>query len=277
MSTDRSFSFEFSPPRNGASIETFLTEVQTLNDFQPEFMTVTYGAGGSKKDGTLQTLQSMKPIVTCAIGSHLTHRTHTKSELDDHLDVLWDQGITHLVALRGDIPQDYPWTPDPYGSYYNHTNEFVAAAKRRHNFNISVAAYPEKHPEAPSLEQDILNLKKKCDAGADRAITQFFFDNDLFYKFRDAATKAGITTPIVPGLIRILNFKKMEDFAANCQASVPASLKETFARAADPATTAADTLKKQVDDLLTRGGVDHIHFYTMNQSKGLGPAITCFK
>ena len=263
----RPFSFEFSPPRSQREKDSLPEAIQAISAHGPQFITVTYGAGGSKKDGTLETLELFKDFTDCALGSHLTHISSTKQELDAYADMLWERGIHHLVALRGDMPQDSTWVRDPDGDYYNYTNEFVAAMAKRHPFDISVGAYPEKHPDAATLSDDIVNLKKKCDAGATRALTQFFFDNDRFYRFRDATTKAGIDVPIVPGLMRVVSFSGIQNFAAKVETSIPQSLKETFAQAADIAATAEDVLQQQVDDL-TRNGVDHIHFYTMNKGHG---------
>ena len=258
-----SISFEFFPPKSGKSAADLLETVGTLSAHNPKFMTVTFGAGGGSRDGTLATLKNLQRAAPVPFGSHLTYISLTKQELDHYTDLLWDQGVRHLVALRGDMPADLVWPLDPDAEYYQFTSDFVAALMKRHPFDISVGAYPEKHPDAPDMAADLEALKKKCDAGAARAITQFFFDNDVYYRFVDMAEKAGITTPIVPGLLPIHDFEKACSFAGRCAASVPDHLRMRFA---DPShNLAADILAAQVDDLISNG-VPHIHFYTLNKS-----------
>jgi len=258
-----SLSFEFFPPKSGKSAEDLLSVVKELAAFAPKFMTVTFGAGGGSREGTLQTLRNLQRAAPVAFGSHLTYISLTKKELDHYTDLLWDQGIHHLVALRGDMPNDLVWPLDPDAEYYQFTSDFVEALMKRHPFDISVGAYPEKHPDAPDINADLIALKKKCDAGAARAITQFFFDNEVFYRFRDLTLKNGIATPIVPGLLPVHDFEKACSFAGKCGASVPDNLRMRFG---DPSPSLAeDILCEQVEDL-TRNGVPHIHFYTLNKS-----------
>lgn len=259
-----SISFEFFPPKTEKSALDLLATAKDLSAYDPKFMTVTFGAGGGNQRGTLETLKHLqKAAPGTEFGSHLTYISLTKRELDHVTDLLWDQGIRHLVALRGDMPTDLVWPLDPDAEYYQYTSDFVEALMKRHPFDISVGAYPEKHPDALSLDADLEALKKKCDAGSARAITQFFFDNEVYYRFIEAAQKAGITTPIVPGLLPIHDFTKVCSFAERCAASVPAHLHDKF-KDASP-NFAEDLLCAQVEDL-TKNGVSHIHFYTLNKT-----------
>jgi len=258
-----SYSFEFFPPKSEKSALELLTVVKDLARFDPKFMTVTFGAGGGSREGTLQALRNLQKAAPVPFGSHLTYISLTRREIDHYIDLLWDQGIRHLVALRGDMPNDLVWPLDPDAEYYQYTSDFVEALAKRHPFDISVGAYPEKHPDAPNLDADLAALKKKCDAGATRAITQFFFDNEVYYRFLDAAHKAGITTPIVPGLLPIHDFSKVCAFAERCHASVSDDLRAKFETPS--ANLAEDLLCAQIEDL-TAHGVNHIHFYTLNKS-----------
>ena len=269
------FSFEFFPPKSEKSATELVTAVSELAGFQPKFMTVTFGTGGGSRDSTLQTLKNLqKKAPGVPFGSHLTYISHTRSELDHYADLLWDQGIRHLVALRGDMPTDLVWPLDPDAEYYQYTSDFVEALKQRHDFDISVGAYPEKHPDAPDMAADIEALRKKCDAGATRAITQFFFDNDVYYRFLDEVLNAGIKTPVVPGLLPIHDFSKVCSFAERCQANIPDNLK---ARMHDPSPhLAEDILCEQIEDL-TKNGIDHIHIYTLNKSGLTSQACEKFK
>ncbi len=258
-----SISFEFFPPKSGKSAQELLDSVGTLASYNPKFMTVTFGAGGGSRDGTLQTLKNLQKAAPVPFGSHITFISMTKPDIDHYIDRLWDQGIRHLVALRGDMPTDLVWPLDPDAEYYQYTSDFVEALAKRHPFDISVGAYPEKHPDAPSLDADLDALRKKCDAGATRAITQFFFDNDVFYRFVERAQKAGITTPIVPGILPVHDLAKTCSFAERCAASVPDTVKNALADYSPE--KAEDLLAAQIDDLI-QNGVDHIHFYTLNKS-----------
>jgi methylenetetrahydrofolate reductase (NADPH) len=184
-------------------------------------------------------------------------------------DALWANGTRHIIALRGDLPPDLPWPLTFDENYFQHTSDFIEALMVRHKFEISVSAYPEKHPDSKSLDDDIFALKKKCDAGATRAITQFFFENEKYYSLLEKCAKAGINTPICPGLLPIHDFKSMTRFAARCQATVPEWLAEKFAKyegnAEDSRKLAVELLTTQALDL-QKNGVPHIHFYTLNKS-----------
>ncbi|MEM7650670.1 MAG: methylenetetrahydrofolate reductase [NAD(P)H] [Pseudomonadota bacterium] len=273
MSKPPSISFEFFPPKSEKSADALFSAVDALAALSPSYMTCTYGAGGSTRDGTVDTLKKMMAH-GIPLAAHLTFINSRKEELKEYTGGLWDMGVRHIVALRGDMPADADvnWPLDADENYFQYTSDFVEGLKAWNDFEISVGCYPEKHPDAPSLEADIAALKLKCDAGADRAITQFFFDNDVYFKFRDLCEAAGIDTPIVPGLLPIHDFQSMCNFAKRCQANVPDWLHEKFDglkdRPEDAQKMAADLLVLQTEELAAQG-VPHIHFYTLNK-----PAIT---
>lgn len=260
-------SFEFFPPKTEAAGNTLWAAAAELAALGPAYMTVTYGAGGSTRDGTRGTLLKMKKEFGLPLASHLTFINTRKQDLLDLTDSLWRDGIRHIVALRGDMPKDLAWPLDNDGNYFQYTSDFVEGLLAQHKFEISVSAYPEKHPDAPDMAADIMALKKKCDAGATRAITQFFFDNDVYFDFVDQVRKAGINTPICPGVLPIHDFKGMLRFAERCRAGVPAWIHEKFEGASpeDAPKIAADILCAQVQGLAERG-VGHIHFYTLNKA-----------
>lgn len=263
------FSFEFFPPKTEKAAEILWEAVPELASLGPKFMTVTYGAGGTTREGTVDTIARMKDETGLPIGSHLTFINTPKDQLHEYTSALWAAGIKHIVALRGDMPGDLHWPLDADAEYFQYTSDFVEGLKKWHDFEISVGCYPEKHPDAPSLEADIRALKLKCDAGADRAITQFFFDNAVYYEFIEACGKAGIKTPVVPGLLPIHDFKSMCGFAKRCQASVPDWLYERFAgleeKPEEARKVALDLLVSQTEDL-AQNGAAHIHYYTLNKS-----------
>lgn len=261
------FSFEFFPPKSPAAETALWAALPKLAALGPQYMTVTYGAGGSTRDGTLTTLKKMLEEFKIPVASHLTFINTQKKDLYTLTDTLWNEGIRHIVALRGDMPKDLSWPLNPDGEYFQYTSDFVEGLRAQHDFEISVSAYPEKHPDAPDIDADIIALKKKCDAGATRAITQFFFDNDIYFSFVERARKAGISTPICPGLLPVHDFKSMVKFAERCRASVPAWMHEKFEGAApeDAKKIASEILCRQTEGLKA-AGVDHIHFYTLNKS-----------
>ena len=269
MSTP-TISFEFFPPKSDKAAETLFNAVDSLAALGPKYMTCTYGAGGSTRDGTVDTLKKMSAH-EIPLAAHLTFINSRKEELKEYTDGLWEMGVKHIVALRGDMPADADvnWPLEADENYFQYTSDFVEGLKGWHDFEISVGCYPEKHPDAESLEADIQALKLKCDAGADRAITQFFFDNDDYFRFVEQVRAAGIETPICPGLLPIHDFKSMCGFAKRCQANVPDWLHEKFAgledAPEDAQKIATDLLILQVEDL-AKQGVEHIHFYTLNKS-----------
>ncbi len=262
-------SFEFFPPKTEKGADTLLKVVADLIKLDPKFMTVTYGAGGTTKDGTIDIISKKMELTDIPIGSHLTFINTPKSELYKYVDGLWDRGVKHIVALRGDMPEDLQWPLDDDADYFQYTSDFVEGLLERHPFEISVGAYPEKHPDSKTLKADVYALGMKCEAGATRALTQFFFDNDIYYKFVDQCEKAGITTQIAPGLLPIHDFKSMCKFAKRCGANIPDWLYQKFDGLADKPEEARklaiDLLVAQSEDL-AKNGVEHIHYYTLNKS-----------
>jgi methylenetetrahydrofolate reductase (NADPH) len=262
-------SFEFFPPKTDAMEERFWESIARLAPLQPRFVSVTYGAGGSTRERTLRMVSRIKSETGVDAAAHLTCVGASRDEVDAVVEGYKAAGITRIVALRGDPPEGVgqPFTPHPQG--YRSAAELVAGIRRLGDFDISVAAYPEKHPQSPSWEADIDNLKRKLDAGAARAITQMFFDNDDYFRFVDRARKAGITAPIVPGIQPIHSFKQISGFASRCGASIPAWLAERFeGLEEDPEThalVASAVAAEQVLELVDRG-VTEFHFYTLNRS-----------
>ncbi|MCK5285132.1 MAG: methylenetetrahydrofolate reductase [NAD(P)H] [Alphaproteobacteria bacterium] len=270
-------SFEFFPPKTEKSTEMLWKTVAELATLDPKFMTVTYGAGGSTRDGTVNTIEQIMEQTNIPTGSHLTFINTPKEELHSYIDELWNKNIHHIIALRGDMPDNLQWPLDSDGDYFQYTSDFVEGLKKWHAFEISVGCYPEKHPDAPSLEADIQALKLKCDAGADRALTQFFFENDKYYSFVDKCRVAGIDTPICPGLVPIHDFKSLVRFAKNCNANIPDWLHEKFDGLEDKPEEAmkiaTDLLVEQTLDL-AGNGVKHFHFYTLNKVNIIREACT---
>ena len=268
------FSFEFFPPKTDKAAEALRAEVKELQVFKPRFMTVTYGAGGSTRDKTLETALNISEETSLPTAAHITYINTPREELKGLTQTIWDSGIHHLVALRGDMPQDLNWPLDPDAGYFQYTSHFVAALKYQNNFEVSVGAYPEKHPDAADMSQDIEALRRKCEAGADRAITQFFFNNDVYLKFLEETSKAGITTPIVPGILPILNYEKMLSFAQTCQTDIPVWLKEKFesTKEEDHPKVAEEILVKQLEELAAND-VSSFHIYTLNKSHLITQAI----
>ena len=262
-------SFEFFPPKTDAMEERFWDSIAKLAPLQPRFVSVTYGAGGSTRERTLRMVSRIKSETGVDAAAHLTCVGASRAEVDTVVEGYKQAGIRRVVALRGDPPEGVgqPFTPHPEG--YRSAAELVAGIRRLGDFDISVAAYPEKHPQSPDWQADIDNLKRKLDAGAARAITQMFFDNDDYFRFVDRARKAGITAPIVPGIQPIHSFKQISGFASRCGASIPAWLAERFeGLEEDPEThalVASAVAAEQVLELVDRG-VTEFHFYTLNRS-----------
>lgn len=237
-------------------------------------MTVTFGAGGSTREKTLSTLESIRSVTDIELACHLTFISLTKTELKEYLATLSGLGVNRIVALRGDMPKDLKWPLEPDLDYYQYTSDFISGIKSHGPFDISVGAYPDKHPDAPDIEADIIALKKKCEAGADRAITQFFFDHDNYSRFLERVAHASISCPVVPGLLPIGNYESMVKFAERCGAQVPLFIRERFERSKieDHPKIALDILTAQIDDLRMRGA-PHIHFYTLNKADLLCEAL----
>ena len=262
-------SFEFFPPHTEQMQETLWKSIQRLQPLAPSFVSVTYGADGSTRERTHDVVQRIVNETDLTVAPHLTCVNASRGEIDDIAREYWDMGIRHVVALRGDAPAGTAtYTPTPGG--YPYAADLVAGLRKVADFDISVAAYPEVHPEAPSPEFDLDNLKRKLDAGASRAITQFFFETELFLNFRDRCAAAGIDSAIVPGILPITRFAQMTKFAAQCGTSVPDWLRERFEGLDDDPETrnliAASVAIEQVRRLQAEG-VDEFHFYTLNRSE----------
>lgn len=262
-------SFEFFPPHTDEMEEKLWQAITALEPMAPDFASVTYGAGGSTRERTHHTVTRMLGETSLRPAAHLTCVNASKEEVDAIARNYWDAGIRHIVALRGDPPEGMAsYTPHPQG--YTYASQLVAGLKRVGDFEISVAAFPEGHPENGSVDADIDNLKRKIDAGATRAITQYFFDVELFLRYRDKASARGITIPIVPGLLPVTNFKQVQRFSAMCQATVPAWLAHLFEGLdGDPVTrthVAATVIAEQCR-LLRNEGIEHFHFYTLNRAE----------
>ena len=263
-------SFEFFPPKTEVMDLKLWSAVERLAPLNPEFVSVTYGAGGSTRSRTHATIARILGETDLTPASHLTCVDATRPELDEIAADYWNMGVRHIVALRGD-PQDGIGTHyRPTENGYAYADDLVAGLKRQAPFEVSVSAYPERHPESASWDAEIDVLKRKVDAGADRAITQFFFDNDLFEIYLEQVRKAGINIPIVPGILPIHNYSQVESFAGRCGASVPGWLRHRFAGLDDDPVTrqlvAATVAAEQVFDLSDRG-IDQFHFYTMNRAE----------
>ena len=268
-SADTKVSFEFFPPNTEKMERTLWNSIERLAALEPRFVSVTYGADGSTRERTHAAVARILKETKLTAAPHLTCIAAARGEIDDIAREYWDMGIRHLVALRGDPPRDNPdYVPQPDG--YAYASDLVAGLKKVADFDISVAAYPEVHPEARSAQFDLDNLKRKIDAGASRAITQFFFDVKLYLQFRDRCAARGIDTEIVPGILPITRFPQLQKFAELCGASVPGWLRERFDGLEDDPETrkliAASVAIEQVR-LLQKEGIDEFHFYTLNRSE----------
>jgi methylenetetrahydrofolate reductase (NADPH) len=269
LTGDAEVSFEFFPPKNEKMEETLWQTFETLAPFGPRFVSVTYGAGGSTRERTHATVARIARESDVPAAAHLTCVGASKGEIGEVVDAYWEAGIRHIVALRGDPPEEgQPFVPHPEG--YRSAAELVEGLKARHDFEISVAAYPETHPEADCPDTDIANLKRKLDAGASRAITQFFFSPDAYFRFRDQCAKAGIDAEIVPGILPVTNVAQARKFAGMCGAEIPRWMDELLdglddhpaARKLVAATVAAEMCRR-----LYAGGVRQFHFYTLNRAE----------
>jgi len=264
-----SVSFEFFPPKSEEMEQTLWDAVGRLAPLAPRFVSVTYGAGGSTRERTHATVKRILAETALVPAAHLTCVDATRADVDAVVRSYVAAGVRHIVALRGDPTGGVgePYAPHPGG--YKNAADLVAGIKRIADVEVSVSAYPEKHPDSPTVEADIDMLKAKVDAGAARAITQFFFDNELYLRYLDRVRARGIEIPIVPGILPVQNFKLTKSFAERCGASMPAWLAERFAGLnEDPATRkliAAAVAAEQVLDLVDHGVTD-FHFYTMNRA-----------
>jgi len=256
-------SFEFFPPRTSEMEETLWSSIDRLSILKPKFLSVTYGANSGERDRTHSIIKGIKERTGLEAAPHLTCIDATRDELRTIARDYWDNGIRHIVALRGDLPPG-SGKPEMYGA------DLVELLKEVGDFDISVAAYPEVHPEAKSAQADLINLKRKVDAGANRAITQFFFDVESYLRFRDRCVAAGIDVEIVPGILPVSNFKQLQRFANMTNVRVPGWMNAMFegldndpeTRKMVGANIAMDMVK-----ILSREGVKDFHFYTLNRAE----------
>ncbi len=263
-----SASFEFFPPQTEKMEQTLWDSIRSLESLQPSFVSVTYGAGGSTRERTHSTVTRILKETSLTPAAHLTCVAATRDEVDEVARQYWDEGVRHIVALRGDMPElGAAYQPHPGG--YENAAALVEGLKKIGDFDISVAAYPECHPDSSDVNADIDNLKRKIDAGANRAITQYFFDVDVYFRFMDRVLAAGIDVPIVPGIMPVTNFKQAKKFSASCGTSVPDWLEDLFAGLDDHPNTrqmVAATVAAEQCMRLYQGGVKEFHFYTLNRA-----------
>ena len=266
---DIEVSFEFFPPKTDAMAETLWSSIQTLAPLNPRFVSVTYGAGGSTRERTHATVERILNETRLTPAAHLTCVGASREQIDAIARDYWELGVRHIVALRGDPPEaGTKYEPHPEG--YRDATELVAGLSRIAPFDISVAGYPEIHPDSSNRAFDLENLKRKVDAGASRSITQFFFSADCFFRFRDEAAAAGIAAEIVPGILPVSNVATTRRFAQACGASIPDWLNGLFEGLDDlPAARQliAATVAAELCGQLYAGGVRHFHFYTLNRAE----------
>lgn len=263
-------SLEFFPPRDDAGVETLRTTAAALKRIAPDFVSVTYGAGGSTRERTSQVSELLRRDFGFTVMPHLTCVGHSRAELLATADQLHAAGFRNIMTLRGDPPKgETTFTPSPDGLRY--ASDLVALLKSRHpDFCLGVGGYPEKHPEAPSLDSDLVHLKRKVDAGAAFITTQLFFDNTVYYRFVDRCRAAGINIPIVPGIMPVLSLKQIQRFTTMCGASLPPKLITRLEAAHDQPdileTVGIDWALTQIRDLLTQGAPGY-HLYILNRAK----------
>ena len=266
---DIQVSFEFFPPKTEKMEQNLWESIKTLEPLQPRFVSVTYGAGGSTRERTHATVERILKETDLTPAAHLTCVGASREQIDAVARDYWKLGVRHIVALRGDPPEPgTKYQPHPGG--YRDATELVAGLKQVAPFDISVAAYPEVHPDSSTRAFDLENLKRKVDAGASRAITQFFFSADCFFRFRDEAAAAGLDAEIVPGILPVSNVAQTRRFAEMCGASIPDWLNGLFEGLDDlPAARQliAATLAAELCGQLYAGGVRHFHFYTLNRAE----------
>ena len=266
MNTDARFSFEFFPPRTDVGMEKLLTVHQELAALKPDFFSVTYGAGGSTRDGTRQTVTAIQQAGS-DVAPHLSFGGSSREDIAALLKSYQDLGITRLVALRGDIPSGTGVAAQYY--YANELIEFVRATTGDH-FHIEVACYPEIHPQSESFDSDILYFRKKVEAGANSAITQYFYNPDAYFYFVDCCTRAGIDIPIVPGIMPITNFNNLQRFSNNCGAEIPRWIRQRLQSYSDDSASIRQfgvEVVQQLCEKLLQGGAPGLHFYSMNQTE----------
>jgi methylenetetrahydrofolate reductase (NADPH) len=266
---DMEISFEFFPPKTEKMEQQLWSAIRTLEPLAPEFVSVTYGAGGSTRERTHATVSRIQRETSLAAAAHLTCVEATREEIDAVAHEYWAAGVRHIVALRGDSPtQGQGYAQHPGG--YENAAALVAGLKKLHPFEVSVAAYPECHPDSADLASDLDNLKRKIDAGGTRAITQFFFEAETFFRYRDATAAAGIDADIVPGIMPVTNFASVTRMAAMCGTAVPpwmARLFDGLENLPDARQLVAATLAAELCRKLYAGGVRSFHFYTLNRAE----------
>lgn len=266
---DIDVSFEFFPPKTEEMERTLWQSIRKLENLNPSIVSVTYGAGGGTRERTHSTVSRILKETSLTPAAHLTCVGATKGEVDDVARAYWDEGVRHIVALRGDMPtigQSYK----PHDLGYENAADLVQGLKKIGDFDISVAAYPETHPDSADVDADIDNLKRKIDAGADRAITQYFFDVDIYFRFMDKVLAAGIDVPIVPGIMPVTNFKMAKNFSERCGTAVPNWLEGLFNGLED-----TPEIRRHIASMVTaeqclklyQGGVKNFHFYTLNRAE----------
>ncbi len=261
-------SFEFFPPKTDKMAETLWQSVKRLEPLKPRFVSVTYGAGGTTRERTHNTVTRINSETSLSAAAHLTCVGATREEVNRVAQEYWDAGIRHIVALRGDAPDDAAgYTPHPGG--YDYASDLVTGLRDVGDFEISVAAYPEVHPESASVSDDLDNLKRKLDAGATRAVTQYFFEAEVYLRFVERVRKAGIDVEIVPGILPVTNFAQVKKFSAMCGTTVPVWMADLFEGLDDDPDTcrlvAATTAAEQCRTLQAEG-IDAFHFYTLNRA-----------
>jgi methylenetetrahydrofolate reductase (NADPH) len=265
---DIAVSFEFFPPKTEKMEETLWGSIQTLAPLSPRFVSVTYGAGGSTRERTHATVARLVRETRLAPAAHLTCVDATRGEIDEIARAYWETGVRHIVALRGDPGEGCAFAEHPDG--YRNAAALVAGLKRVAPFELSVAAYPESHPESANKAADLDNLWRKIDAGADRAITQFFFSPETFFRFRDHVAAVGIDCELVPGILPVTNVAQTRKFAAACGASIPDWLDRLFEGLDDHPEArrlVAATVSAELCAQLYAGGVRNFHFYTLNRAE----------
>lgn len=266
---DVNVSFEFFPPKTPKMEETLWQSIKTLEELNPKFVSVTYGAGGGTRERTHKTVKRIVDETNLKPAAHLTCVGATRDEIDEVVRDYHDAGVRSIVALRGDPPEGASRYEAHPGGYAN-AAELVEGIRKIADFDISVGAYPEKHPDSSTLAADLDNLKRKVDAGANRAITQFFFEPDQYFRFLDHCQSYGIDVPIVPGILPVTNYKTLKSFAATAGASVPKWLGDLFDGLDDRPQTrslVAATVAGEMVRRLYAGGVRDFHFYTLNRAE----------
>lgn len=263
------FSFEFFLPKAPEDLDGFVANVRELKKLEPAFVTLTYGAGGSAREKTIDAAGRLKKEVGVETACHLTCITHSKAEIDSILNRVAGHGIRHIVALRGDVPQDGSAKPVDQREL-PYARDLVEHIKRRGGFQIAVAGYPETHPEAKSPEADLANLEAKVAAGGDWVVTQLFFDNKDYFRFVERARAAGVKAPIVPGIMPVTGYNQLKRFTQLCGAKIPPEMTERLERIhEDPEAVVrfgVEWAAKQCRELVERGAPG-VHFYTLNKSR----------